>query len=243
MPICALCRAERKLSRSHIIPEALYRQIYDAKRRMYRFHRDKLSRPTFVQKGLTQHLLCDECEHLINDRYEKPFIKYWLGTPALPKNPPIKGFVNLADIDYPTFKLFHLSVLWRAGVCKLEAFSPVNLGPFELIFREMLLAGDPGPDTFVQIFAVVLTDPRDGSLHTRTVMYPGDYRFEGRRMYVTAFGGAGWHYIVSKQPTDTLKPCALTQAGTMILPTFDMIHDFRFLGRMFERLGLSEPPS
>jgi hypothetical protein len=156
---------------------------------------------------------------------------------------PAKSFIQLTDIDYRTFKLFHVSIVWRAGVSHLEAFSPVTLGPFEPTFRQMLLTGNPGPETFLQIFAVVLTDPRDGSLHTRTVMYPGDYRFEGRRMYVSAFGGAGWHYIVSKHPTPTLREFMLTEAGSMSLPTFDMIHDFRFLERLFERLGAEAPPS
>jgi hypothetical protein len=210
---------------------------------MYRFHRDKLARPTLVQKGLTQHLLCEDCEQLINKRYEQPFLEYWVGKPALPPNPPAKSVLHLTDIDYQMFKLFHISVLWRAGVSKLEAFSPVRLGPFEPRLREMLLHGDPGPETFVQIFAVALTDPRDGSLHMKTVMYPGDYRFEGRRMYVSAFGGAGWHYIVSNQPSTTLQEQMLSEKGTMSLATFDMIHDFRFLGRMFERLGYMRPPN
>src|SRR5947199_5279272 len=109
MAACALCRIDRKLSRSHIIPEALYRSIYDSNRRMYRFHRDKLERPSFVQKGLTQHLLCEDCEQFINSKYERPFLEYWLGKLALPQRPPAKSFVHLGDIDYLTFKLFHIS--------------------------------------------------------------------------------------------------------------------------------------
>jgi hypothetical protein len=231
---CALCQLDRKLARSHIIPEAFYRPIYDARRRMLRFHRDK-AKPAFVQKGLTQHLLCESCENLINERYEKPFLRYWLRKPALPAKPPAKTVIRLNDIDYPTFKLFHLSVLWRASVCKLEAFSPVDLGPFGERLRTMLLAADPGPDTFVQILAALLTDPRDGRLHARTIMYPGDYRFEGRRMYVSAFGGCGWHYIVSNKPTRSLSEYMLTESGTLALPVFDMLKDFRFLGKLFEK--------
>ncbi len=49
--------------------------------------------------------------------------------------------------DYATFKLFHLSVLFRASVSSLSTFQEVNLGALhEERIRQMLLNEDPGKD-------------------------------------------------------------------------------------------------
>jgi hypothetical protein len=47
-------------------------------------------------------------------------------------------------IDYLRFKLFQLSILWRAGVATREFFSKVTLGPHAERIRKMLLQADPG---------------------------------------------------------------------------------------------------
>jgi hypothetical protein len=140
---------------------------------MLRFHRDKYN-PRVVQKGLTQRLLCVDCERFVNDQYEKPLRKYWYGKPALPRAPTKRTLLVLDDLDYRTFKLFHLLILWRSSIATLEAFMPVSLGPYEARIRQMLISSDPGPDTFVQILGVVLVDPRDGTVHDKTVIYPGE---------------------------------------------------------------------
>lgn len=192
--------------------------------------------------GLTNHLalllawlLCVDCEHFVNTQYEKPFRDYWYGKPALPRTPEKRTLLTLDDLDYRTFKLFHLLILWRSSVATLEAFTPVSLGPYEARIRQMLISGDPGPVTFVQILGVVLVDPRDGTVHDRTVMYPGDYRWEGRRMYNCMFGGCGWFYIVAKHPSIGFQEQMLTEAGRIVMPVFDLIQSYPYFSQFIAR--------
>ncbi len=51
---------------------------------------------------------------------------------------------SLPKYDYPSLKLFALSVLWRSHAAAHPAFSKVHLGPHEVTIRNMLLNGDPG---------------------------------------------------------------------------------------------------
>jgi hypothetical protein len=53
-------------------------------------------------------------------------------------------FTEINGLDYAMFKLFHLSVLWRAGVSTREEFRNVKLGSHEDVIRQMLLRDDPG---------------------------------------------------------------------------------------------------
>src|SRR3546814_6453061 len=55
------------------------------------------------------------------------------------------SIVSVTGIDYAQFKLFLLSLLWRAGVAKGRYFERVTLGPHEERLRAMLHDGDPGP--------------------------------------------------------------------------------------------------
>ena len=58
-------------------------------------------------------------------------------------------------IDYSRFKLFQLSILWRAGVTTREFFSKVTLGPHAERLREMLLAEDPGEKAKGRVYGLV----------------------------------------------------------------------------------------
>ena len=49
-------------------------------------------------------------------------------------------------VEYEPFKLFHLSVLFRASVSTLPTFADVSLGPHEERLRNLLLARRAGPE-------------------------------------------------------------------------------------------------
>jgi len=52
--------------------------------------------------------------------------------------------IECGGIDYKLFKLFQLSLLWRAGVSDRPIFKEVALGRHQEILRRMLLDDDPG---------------------------------------------------------------------------------------------------
>jgi hypothetical protein len=141
---CRLCTTSQELCRSHILPEFLYQPLYDEK---HRFSILGLEGERYAQRGLTEKLLCHHCEQHLT-RYKKYAAEIMSG--RLGHRFHQRGaYIIIEGVDYTRFKLFQLSVLWRASVSKLEFFKLVSLGPHEERLRQMLVGSDPGsPEEF-----------------------------------------------------------------------------------------------
>lgn len=195
MAACRLCHEDAKLSDSHIIPELLYKPLYDSKHRAIKLD-DIDFRRRFLQKGLREELFCERCEQLLNDRYEKPFNAAWWGSPQFPKKVILGELYRVDGLDYASFKLFHLSVLFRAGIATHREFSNVSLGPHEERIRTMILTGDPGPTDRYGFFGQILFSGA-GNVVDALITAPAPTRFDNHRAYTFIFGGCAWHYVVS----------------------------------------------
>ena len=123
---CPLCGNEGNLCESHVVPEFLFKPAYDTSHRLKFFNRGS-SGSRILQKGFHSKLLCLSCEKFLNEKYEQPMSKIWKR--VIPDKPPSNIFL-CQDIDFNLLKLFHLSILWRASICKHENYSHVSLGPF-----------------------------------------------------------------------------------------------------------------
>ena len=207
----------KPLRNSHIIPEFLYGPLYDGQHRMSGINgRGHLGRK-LLQKGLREQLLCDDCEQFLNDNYEKPFKKYWFDSNPLPRWLSPNG-VQLKGIDYRTFKLFHLSVLFRCSVAAAPTFSDVDLGPHEGKLRQMITAGNAGQAHEYPIFAFALVD-KAGAPNWQILAPPFRARFEGHTVYQTIFGACMWTYGVSRHALPMLRKVALQPSGILwIIP-------------------------
>ncbi|MCR9074279.1 MAG: hypothetical protein NXI18_21705 [Alphaproteobacteria bacterium] len=213
------------LQNSHIIPEFLYRPGYDEKGRLLELSGD-VGRKKLIQKGYRERLLCAGCETHIG-RFEKYFADLWYQTDPLPNPVTTNGI--LRSFDYQPFKLFLLSILWRAGISEREEFSTVRLGPYENELREMLLHEDPGPDTQFQIYGLVLLAPQTASPCHGTIMPPARLRLPaGQTGYEFIFAGVSWNFISSKQTTDAIRLGALSESGTMSFPVRSLEDDRNF---------------
>ncbi|HXO43337.1 MAG TPA: hypothetical protein VN999_17940 [Thermoanaerobaculia bacterium] len=138
-----------------------------------------------IQSGYTEPLLCRACEGLLNTWYEQPAKEFWFAMSGEPSPcgitldlvldaPPtylVQGF------DYASVKLFLLSLLWRAGVSALPAFSQVNLGPHEAVLRRMLLDKNPGGEREYPCIVLMLTE------NSQTIFCPVAQREEQHRVY------------------------------------------------------------
>jgi hypothetical protein len=211
---CALCLQEVELRSSHIIPEFLYETLYDDK---HRFHvlsiiPDKSS--SREQKGLRERLLCDACEQRLSvwERYASLVLK---GGVALTYR--MEGnIVHVADLDYAKFKLFQLSVLWRAGVSSLPFFEKVQLGKHVETLRLLLLAGDPGSSERYGCFMFGLK--LEAQAFTGVIMQPGKVRLNGHTAYRFVFGGFLWAMLVSSHDLGAPhNQCTLSVTGKTVL--------------------------
>jgi hypothetical protein len=133
----------------------MYKELYDEEHKLYRVD---FSDPSKYERPPTgeydQDILCLDCDSkIIGNRYDdyaaKVFEQENFVQISQGKNVGELLTTDISKIDYTKFKLFLLSILWRASISKRKLFSAVNLGPYEEIIRDMLYNQDPGePNDF-----------------------------------------------------------------------------------------------
>lgn len=228
--LCALCQTQQKLCRSHIIPEFLHQATYDHKHRAVMLRSDSLAKLQ-LQKGIREHLLCTGCEQFINDNYEKPFRRMWYETPGIPPIVPDE-LVEISGLDYAAFKLFHLSILWRASAASHHAFQQVALGPkHSEALREMILNGDPGPRSRYGILGALMLSPDSLNVCHSIIVGPVARRMEDHRTYIMVYAGCAWHVVVSGHRQPGILDHTLTANGTLRL-TYDEFTNYRPLRQL-----------
>jgi hypothetical protein len=211
---CALCLRDVELRRSHIIPEFLYESLYDDKHRLQVLSLIPDQSNWREQKGLRERLLCGACEQRFSvwERYASLALKG--GVPLTYRQ---EGkIVHISGLDYGQFKLFQLSVLWRAGVSSLQFFEKVQLGNHAEELRRLLLANDPGSPARYGCFMFGLK--QDQQAFTGVIMQPGKVRLHGHMAYRFVFGGFLWAMLVSSHNLGApLNQCTLSAAGETVL--------------------------
>ncbi len=228
---CRLCALEKGLRNSHIIPEFLYKPLYDDKHRAQRlFNTDdkpeyKRLRP--LQKGLREKLLCSDCEQLLNDRYEKYFKKRWFDEKALPRKLNDGVTWKVRNLDYHKFKLFHLSVLFRASVSSLPEYQQVTLGPHEENIRKIIFNNTSCSDREYVILCHAITKS-NSEIQYGLITNPFKLRQPTRHIsYGFCFGGCIWYYIVDSRAISEYSSFMLNSKGDLCIMPISWEH---FLG-------------
>jgi hypothetical protein len=146
-----------------------------------------------LQKGLREPLLCDGCEQRLSvfEGYARSALIEISQVDWKAKG----NLLVLTGLDYAKFKLFQLSILWRAGISTRPEFRQVRLGPHEATLRSMLLASYPGPSQKYpcMMFALAHEDRMIDDL----IAEPSWTRVDTHYAYRFVFGGLVWLYLVS----------------------------------------------
>jgi len=152
--ICKLCNVETDLKKSHILPEFFYSGIYDEKHRILEITDDS---ERTIQKGLREDLFCQACETKLS-RYEGYAATLIRDIPNFQTDSSGR-FIYSENIDYSSFKLFQLSILWRASISKNPDFAQVSLGPHEEKVHQMLIQETPGEPFEYGCIMMTILDP------------------------------------------------------------------------------------
>jgi hypothetical protein len=210
-----------QLCKSHIIPEAFYKPIYESGHKIYRFTQIE-DRPKRLRKGIYERLLCESCETRVIKEYEDYAIKVWHGEDRGPHSDVEyhlkSNGLEMTGLDYRRMKLFFMLILWRIGVSSQNEFKSVNLGPHEEKLRNMIINDDPGE---VHDYGTILIAGRQRE-EVRSIMirsiFVQSHRFKvkGHSMYRFGIGGMVWHMYVSSHMRDS-EWCSgfLQKDGTM----------------------------
>jgi len=139
---CGLCGEERILQYSHVIPEFLYASTYNEKHQAVEVTSQLGEKDNLHQKGLREPLLCASCEEHLSkyETYAAPILKRIRRLDAERRG----DHYIVQGVQYANFKLFQISLLWRASITSIDMFRGVKVGEHEEVLRQMLLDDDPG---------------------------------------------------------------------------------------------------
>ena len=218
MPICKLCGNDKELRNSHIIPEFLFEKLYNPKHQLLGIHGLGKHGSQFLQKGIREYLFCEACEQHFNEYCEKPFKKQWVDDSPLPDPWDATG-IYWIKVDYASFKLFHLSVLFRVGVSSLPTFQEVSLGPHEEKLRKLILTCKPGEWWRYPVFGYAVIHHNTNKLihmvSKAELVQPKKEEFGGRHYYGMMYGGVMWRFYVASHRNPKIEKMALQSDGSM----------------------------
>lgn len=171
-----------------------------------------------VQDGAKEYLFCEDCEQHLSKHYEEPFKRFWIDNLPLP-DPWIDDGPRWLKTDYSKFKLFHLSILFRAGVCSLPMFSNVNLGPHEARLRKMILDIDPGEEHEYPVggYGVVHHETRE---LIKMIAQSQNFKVGGRHCYGIMYGGVEWWFCIASDRNPEFDRFSLKNNGQICLSVF-----------------------
>ena len=229
---CRLCREEAPLKKSHIIPEFLYASMYDEKHRFHELSTSESKKNRFAPKGVRETLLCDNCEQKLskNERYASLLLNGGIPITYKPNSKSIK----VEGLEYASFKLFGLSILWRASVSTLDIFKQVILGPHEELLRKMILNEDPGKEhEYPFILCPIIYE---GVVQQDLIMQPERTKLAGCNAYRFVFGGITWVFVViSHRAADVIISASISEEGALtMLPK--RLEDMKFIVNMAQDL-------
>lgn len=219
---CKLCGEEKELCRrSHIIPNFMYQDLFDEKHRLHlvRSERGKLQHMGFRQSGeYDGGILCQSCDNAKLGKLERYASQTMYGGLPLIMEPrqTHEGlrYWDIAELDYTQFKLFLLSVLWRASISKESLFQEVRLGPYEKPIRQMLLTGDPGEQLRFPCWIRTYLNFKD--IPSDVLAPPSRLKVDGGFAYQFLIAGTIYTFFITKRIIpDWVAECAINLKGEL----------------------------
>lgn len=229
---CKLCCVESQLKNSHVIPEFIYKSLYDDQHRFFVLSLDDTKKFNYQQKGLREKLLCEKCEQAFSkyERYASLILNRGFELQVGHEG----RLIHFNGIDYTNFKLFALSILWRAGISSLSAFSQVKLELHEEKLRELLANENPSEESgYPFVLSPVI---HENDVIEALIVQPTKTRIDNNHAYRFVFGGLAWVYVVSshKAPQAFIE-ASIDKAGALTMIPWQL-SDMRFIVNMAQAL-------
>jgi hypothetical protein len=200
----------------------MYKDLFDEKHRLHEVEvtkgktlKDKLRQTG----GYEEQILCQTCDNKILGKLETYARMVLYGDVPRKMQTQVHdvGFTctYCGDIDYSRFKLFLLSLLWRASISKLPIFKNVNLGLHEDKIRQMIFHSNPDkPNKYP---CVMITYLNLKKLPHQFISQPGLSRDSGGYTYLFLIGGILYIFFVSQHNIPSWADCAINQNGELRL--------------------------
>lgn len=219
---CKLCGEDKKLcEQSHVIPNFMYQDLFDENNRMHaiQIRESKIKQLGSRQTGeFDKYILCRSCDNetlgeldpyaslILYDGYPK-ILEHRVGPDGM-------KYTYCGEINYAQFKLFLLSILWRASISDRPLFREVQLGSHEEQVRQMLLNGDPGEQ--LKYPCLMMTYRHLKEYPGDIVTQPSRSRVNGGPVYKFLIGGMIYIFFISKHAIPpALRDVGINRKGQM----------------------------
>lgn len=242
---CKLCyKHGRLIKQSHVIPNFMYQGIFDENNSITLYPlTNQNEKPKSYQTGFFEkYILCQKCENELFGGLERYSATILYGgntkNPAiLERRMGIDGIrsVLIKNIDYRLFKLFVLSILWRAHVAKNKFFKKIDIPEHEPILRNMLLSGNAGKEGHYKISIIAIKNKAE----TLIRIFPDPEIKKNDKDYFATFFINGFVYFINLHPQTQFpifKQSILRETGEIEIP----IIEGDLSNKFFKAFGLSD---
>jgi hypothetical protein len=200
----------------------MYSKSYDEDGTVISLSSHPQRRPRPVQVGAREHLLCSDCEALLNV-HETYAAKLLRSIDSIPYDGQ-KGVE--VEYDYHHFKLFGLSLLWRAHVSTLHEYQQFSVGPLAEDIRQMLLRSDPGRPRMCP-FAPTRFVGSEAAQHT--IHLPVNLKLNGQHVVLFPAFGYQWLFVTSRRSHTIPNHFPLVGFSEKLMIPFQRTTDKRYL--------------
>lgn len=243
---CRLCLSVSLLRRSHVVPKFLYEPLRDDDTHGFAAISDSGS-VVAIQDGIYERMLCQQCEEKLQ-KWEDRAARILRRLPDLSARVP--GYVeDVSGVDYKSFRLFCLSIIWRTSSASNPAFSEVSIEDnHQEEIRKAVLQGDPLNPLDYPVLLIRPCGP--GAFH-EYFRLPTAREMFSHPAYNFIMGGMYWIFFVCRSRDSSLSAYSGSfQSKAGVLPihicstnfgTFkgDIIHEPAARGVTRDHLGQS----
>ena len=243
---CRLCKREGKLALSHILPAFILRGIEYPKLKGAQYQPHVVHVPALTSAddarevqsgswersaGVKEYLFCSDCEGKISgwESYAREFLysrdagqpqkRPLLAAKVIPTGVSSYGrpeSVRICRAEYVPFKLFQMSILYRAAVCTGDWGRRVQVSNRATArLRDMLHRSDPGQQDDFPCCMMNLDIghiPLEAATQTPYTVKEGKVTTS-----IFVFGGYAWLYETSLSRSNLAKHSLLPSSGEFLL--------------------------
>lgn len=194
--------------------------LFDEKHRMHEVivNKEYPLKGRIRQSGLyDKNILCSDCDNKIIGGFESYASNALYGGIELTIENGAKDlskYISVKGLNYSKFKLFLMSVWWRASISKLPAFQNVNLGQHEQILRDKILNNDPGNSD--EYPCAIFTHLHNSEIPHQIITEPKcDSSYEPQFCAFLISGNLFLFFTSIDKKTEWVKNCSINEQGEM----------------------------
>ncbi len=233
--ICKLCLENKPLCKeSHIIPLFLYKFLMEENNKVV--YVDARKSKVKFNGEYEGNILCKNCDTVVIGRLDNYFAKFIHGEFPQKTNSKFRKIgdrdiivrENDPNYDYSKYKLFLISLLWRASISSRPLFNQIKLpGDIEEDLRSRILNSLPGePDEypcFIHLPPILTNELGQTGFHTAYMPTMSPIYIEKEDLKISEFIIEGIHYyfIISRPSNMKVEPAVDRNKLTLAFSTKD----------------------